>query len=93
MKLGTVVVTSFIIGFCITLFGAYLKMTHAENADTWLTAGFIVTLVFVATAIYEVRQSERVNNTEKMLWTLAFIFFSGIAGLVYLLFGRKRMVS
>ena len=93
MKLGTIVKWSFIISFIVTLIGAYLKITHAENAETLLIIGVIVTMIFIVSAIYEVRTSERIDNTEKTLWTLAFIFFSGITGLIYFLIGRKRIVS
>ena len=93
MKLGTIVKWSFIISFIITLIGAYLKITHAESAETLLIIGVIVTMIFIVSAIYEVRTSERIDNTEKTMWTLAFIFFSGITGLIYFLIGRKRIVT
>ncbi|MCU7551356.1 hypothetical protein OCK74_19700 [Chitinophagaceae bacterium LB-8] len=93
MKLGTVVTTSFIVGLILTLVGAYLKITHSEGAGTWLCIGIIASLVFIGTAIYEVRSSTRINTAEKNMWTLAFIFFSGITGLVYILMGRKRITA
>jgi len=93
MKLGTIVKTSFIISFIITLIGAYLKITHSEGAETLLIIGIIATLVFIVTAIYEVRTSKRIDNTEKTMWTHAFIFFSGIAGLIYFFIGRKRIAT
>lgn len=91
MKTGTIVITSFIVGFILNLLGAYLKINHTVGADTWLTIGVVASVIFVVTAIYEVRTSERINHTEKTMWTIAFIFFSILAGLVYLLIGRKRI--
>lgn len=93
MKLGTIVTTSFIISFILTLVGAYLKITHSEGADTWLTIGIIASIVFIVTAIYEVRTSKRIDHAEKTMWTLAFIFFSSIAGLIYILIGRRRIAA
>lgn len=93
MKLGTIVKTSFILSFIITLIGAWLKIIHTEAAETLLILGVIATLVFIVTAIYEVRTSSKIANTEKTMWTLAFIFFSGIAGLIYFFSGRKRIVT
>ncbi len=93
MNLGIIVKWSFIIGFIAALLGAYLKITHLEGAETLLIVSVIATLIFIVTAIYEVRTSIRIGNTEKTMWTLAFIFFSGIAGLIYLINGRKRIAT
>lgn len=93
MKLGTIVKLSFIISFIFILIGASLKITHSESAGTFLITGVIVSFVFIVTAIYEVRTSNKIDNTEKTMWTIAFIFFSGIAGLVYFFNGRKRIAS
>ncbi len=92
MKLGTIVKTSFIVSLLITLIGAYLKITHSEGAETLLIIGVIATLVFIVSAIYEVRTSTKIASSEKTMWTIAFIFFSGIAGLIYFFIGRKRIV-
>ena len=93
MELGTIVKTSFIISFITTIIGAYLKITHSESAEALLIIGLIATLVFIVTAIYEVRTSKRINNTEKIMWTIAFIFFSGIAGLIYIFIRRRRIAA
>lgn len=73
--------------------GAYLKITHAEGSDALLITGIVATLVFVVSAIWEVRVSSRINFAEKTMWTVAFIFMSGFAGLIYFLIGRKRVVE
>jgi hypothetical protein len=93
MKFGTIVKASFIISFITTLIGAWLKLTHSQGAETLLIIGVIATLVFIVTAIYEVRTSAKINNTEKTMWTLAFIFFSGVAGLIYFFIGRRRIAT
>ncbi|MEO7530753.1 MAG: PLDc N-terminal domain-containing protein [Sediminibacterium sp.] len=93
MKLGSIVKTSFILGFIITLIGAYLKIIHSEVASTLLILGVIMTLIFIVSAIIEVRTSNRIENSEKTMWTLAFIFFSGLAGITYFLVGRRRIVT
>ena len=93
MKIGTIVITSFIISFILTLVGAYLKINHSEGADTWLTIGIISSIVFIVTAIYEVRTSKRIDQAEKNMWTLGFIFFSSIAGLIYVFISRRRIAA
>ncbi|MCY7292692.1 MAG: PLDc N-terminal domain-containing protein [Ferruginibacter sp.] len=93
MKSGTIVKTSFILSFILVLVGAYQKIIHSEGADTWLMIGLIASLVFIVTAIYEVLSSERIDRSEKTMWTIALIFFSSIAGLIYILIGRKRIAA
>ena len=83
MKLGTIVKWSFIISFMLSLIGAYFKITHLEGAHTLLIIGVITTLIFIVSAIYEVRTSTRIDNSEKTMWTIAFIFMSGLAGIIY----------
>jgi hypothetical protein len=93
MKAGTIVKASFAVSILLTILGAYLKITHAPSAELLLIIGVIASLVFIISAIYEVRTSNRVDFTEKTMWTLAFVFFGGIAGLVYFFIGRKRIVA
>ena len=93
MKLETIVKWSFIISFTITLIGAYLKITHAVGAETLLMIGVVSVLVFIASAIYEIRTSARISHSEKTMWTIAFIFMSGIAGIIYFLMSRRRIAQ
>jgi len=91
MKLGTLVKTSFTLSMVVTLIAAYLKITHAEGSETLLIIGIITTFIFIVSAIYEVRASTKIPTSEKTMWTIAFIFFSGLAGLIYILMGRRRI--
>lgn len=93
IHLGTVVKWSFIISLISSIAGGYLKITHVSGGEPFLVVGVIGTMVFIVSAIYEVRTSKKINPTEKMMWTIAFLFFSGIAGLIYFLLGRKRIIS
>ncbi len=91
MQHGTIVKWSFIVSFVTAILGAYLKITHSESAEFFLAAGLLATLIFIITAIYEVVNSKRIDHVEKTMWTISFIFFSTIAGLVYFLMGRRRV--
>lgn len=93
MKLGTIVKISFVLGLILSLAGAYMKFTHLNGAGPWLITGILSTFIFIISAIYEIRTSNKIDNTEKTIWTFALIFFSGIAGLVYFLFDRKRIAA
>lgn len=91
MKLATIVKTSFIVSTLSTLIGAYQKITHSAGADTLLIIGLVATLIFIVSAVYEVRTSTKISSSEKNTWTIGLIFFSGIAGLIYLVFVRRRI--
>lgn len=72
-----------------------MKILHLPGAEQLLIVGMVTNGVFVVTALSEVWRSERIDKNEKIMWTIAFIFigFLGtIAGIVYLLLGRKRIV-
>jgi len=92
MKLSTLVKTSYSFGIIAVLIGALLKIQKIDAAGILLTIGMIATLVFIVTAIIEVNRSKQISEKEKGLWTVSFICFSGIAGLVYLFNERKRVV-
>ena len=93
MKLGTIVTWSFIASFIIPLIGAYLKITHSQSAEPLIIIGLIANLIFIVSAIFEVRTSKRIDNFEKTIWTIAFIFFWGISGLFYFFIGRRNVAE
>lgn len=68
-------------------------LIHSPGAETWLLIAVVVSLVFIVSAIYEVATSKRIDGREKTMWTIALIFFSAVAGLIYLLMGRKRIAE
>lgn len=78
-------------------FNIALKLSFAVSfilalaSFVFLIASIIASVVFIILAIYGVTQSSRFSRNEKFMWTIAFIFFSGIAGVVYLMLGRKRL--
>ncbi len=92
MKLDTLVKSSFVLSLLLSLTGAFLKISHAGGAEPFLITGLIATIVFIVSAIYEVRTSKRIGQAEKTMWTIAFIFMNAIAGLVYFFIGRKRII-
>jgi hypothetical protein len=93
MNTGTLLKASFAAGFLITIIGAFLKLTHAQGAETLLMIGGVSSLIFIVTALYEVNTSKRIESTEKVMWTIGLLLVSGIAGIVYILSGRRRVVE
>ena len=94
MNLGKIVSWSFFISLALSLVGALMKILHLPGAEQLLMVGVVSNGVFVVSALTEVWRSVRIDKNEKIMWTIAFIFMGflgAIAGIVYLLLGRKRV--
>ena len=83
---------SFAIGFSLTSYVAYLKTYHQHIPVLLLLLGIIATLVFIWMALSEVYSSQRITKSEKIMWTICLILLFNLAGFVYLLAGRKRIL-
>ena len=95
MNLGIVVKWSFVISLVFELLGAFMKIMHLPGADALLIIGMVANGVFIVSALSEVWGSVRINTNEKVMWTIAFIFMGflgAIAGILYVVIGRKRIV-
>jgi predicted membrane channel-forming protein YqfA (hemolysin III family) len=94
MNLGKIVSWSFFISLALSLVGALMKILHLPGAEQLLMVGVVSNGVFVVSALTEVWRSVRIDKNEKIMWTIAFVFMGflgAIAGIVYLLLGRKRV--
>ena len=95
MNLGIVVKWSFVISLVFELVGALMKIMHLPGADALLIIGMVANGAFIVSALSEVWGSVRINTNEKVMWTIAFIFMGflgAIAGILYVVMGRKRIV-
>ncbi|MHA8090067.1 GldL-related protein [Aquirufa antheringensis] len=95
MNLGIVVKWSFVISLVLELVGALMKIMHLPGADALLIIGMVANGAFIVSALSEVWGSVRINTNEKVMWTIAFIFMGflgAIAGILYVVIGRKRIV-
>ena len=82
----------FFLASLITIVGVISKVTHVNGAEIVLIASFIPTLSYVTIGIYEVNVSNKIDRSEKIMWTVGFIFTNFFAALLYLLNARKRIV-
>ena len=89
----TLINISFAVGFGISIYAAYLKTFHVNTSVALLVLGGIATLTFILTSLNEVFGSTRINKSEKIMWTICLILLTYISGFVYLLSGRKRIIS
>jgi hypothetical protein len=93
MKRSILLKSSFAIALISTIIGSLIKIVHWSNADVLLLIGLVASFIFIVTAIIDVQRSRRIASSEKTMWTIAFIFLGWIAGAVYLLFARKRIIN
>lgn len=91
MNRGALLNLSFATGLIFSMVGAWQTITRAPGAGSWMAAALFFALVFIATALYEIFSSRRIERAEKLLWTMGFLFLSCITGLFYLLSERKRI--
>lgn len=94
MKTNTdkIVITSFIFSFILTIVGALFKIMHWPGASMLLLIGLLSLALFIIMALYEVFNSKTINSSEKLMWTVGFLCLGSLAGLVYILTGRKRVI-
>lgn len=93
MNKGQILKVSFFIWFVCMIIGAALKIMHYSYGGFLLNVSIACYFIFAALAIYEVLQSDRIEKTEKIMWTIGILFLGSIIGIIYLLFGRKRIVN
>ena len=93
MKKEQLLKISFFISLIGILIGSFLKITHSPSADIILEFSMLLYLVFAALVIYEVYQSNKIETTEKIMWSVGVIFLGSIAGILYLATRRKRIVN
>ena len=73
----------FVLAFILVLFGSLLKICHLEFATLFLMLGLFTTLCYIVLGIYQINNSVKLKNNERVLWTIGFISFSFITGLLY----------
>ena len=75
------------------LVSSWAKLTHQQWGDASVNLALIFLVVSVMLGLIEVWQSTRIDNTEKMMWTVAFILISTIGFITYLIWGRKKVIG
>ena len=93
MKANTIITVSFILSFILTITGAILKIMHLQNAEFILMGGIITNVIYLIFAIIEIINSTKINHREKIMWTIAFVLMTSIAGFIYFFVGRKRVLN
>ena len=83
----------FFLSLCVIFIGTILKLTHTDFAQPILMLALLLSLGYIIIGIMEVQNSKNLDQSEKIMWTIGFIFFGTITGIVYLLVGRKKALQ
>jgi hypothetical protein len=72
-------------GSSITIYVAYLKITHLSSVSAFLQIGLLVSLIFIVLAIIEIFSSKKINPFERVLWLFGCLYFNVIKGFLCLI--------
>jgi peptidoglycan/LPS O-acetylase OafA/YrhL len=84
--------SSLFLSIGVSILASWFKLMHKPGSDFLFFIALIAAAVFIITAIGEINRSEKIEPSEKIMWVFGFLFLTGIAGLVYIFSGRKRVV-
>jgi len=88
-----IITLSFALSLIIVVIGAMMKILQWPNSGTVLAIGLLAQLVFIILSLTEISKSDKIDGTEKFMWFIGFIFMGTIAGLIYILSARKRIIT
>ncbi len=77
------------ISLVLITIGALFKIMHYPGASLLLFLGMIISFIFIIIALEEIFIDKNNSQFEKLLWLIAFIFFSFITGTVYYFNNKK----
>ena len=66
---------------------------HSEYGNVFLTIAILATIIYTVLALYEINSSKQINTSEKIMWTIGFLFINTITAIVYFIAGRKRITD
>ena len=87
MKNGNKVIAyilSLWIGIPTVLIGFYLHWADYIFADFVIAPGAISALVILILGLFDVLSNNKIKTLEKLMWVSGFLFFTFIAGILYL---------
>jgi O-antigen/teichoic acid export membrane protein len=84
---------SFFVFLIITLIGAFLNIYHWNEAGVIIAIGSFISICFIVLSLLEVVNSDTISQNEKTMWIVGLIVITPIAGLIYIVSGRKRILK
>ena len=83
---------TFLLSLLVQLTMLILKITHQRGVHTLIILSFILTIIWIISALYEIYGSNNVTIKEKIMLTIAFLLLSTFTGLLYFFIGRPRLL-
>lgn len=89
MKQKTLIITLAVFSFFATTFGAFQKILHRQNADTFLAIGLICFAVFWITTLWQMLNSTFVTQRDRILWLLFILLMPFVGALLFQLLKNR----
>jgi uncharacterized protein with PQ loop repeat len=86
-----ILIFSFAIEFVIA-FTSVFFIRQWPDSIILIVFGVLAGLTFMVISINEIILSAKIKNSEKIMWVICLIFLTNIAGLLYLIYSRKRII-
>lgn len=93
MRKEQLLIVLFIIGFFLSIIGAIMKIMHFDESPFILMLGLFSTAAFIVIALSEILSSDHINSNEKFMWMIGFLFMNILAGILYFIYRRKRIIA
>ena len=78
------------------IWGFSLQITQTVKDESYANVfpvGYLFTVMFIILSLMEVWKSGNIHKNEKLMWTTGIILFSLVAGLVYVIVGRNKVMG
>ncbi|MCU0404754.1 MAG: hypothetical protein MUE99_09425 [Chitinophagaceae bacterium] len=78
------------------IWGISLRVTQTVKDESFANVfpvGYLFTLTFMVLALLEIWRSGNIAKSEKWMWTSGILLTSLIAGLVYVIIGRNKVLG
>ena len=93
MKSGTFLKLSFALMIVALAFISWLTYNNSDaTIMPFLALAQFFSIPFMVTAIVELNNSDRIDRSEKTMWTFGFIALTLITGILYFISQRKRVL-
>ena len=82
----------YVLSFIILFLCAIFKILHQPFGSEIMGLALISSIIYIVLSLLEIFKSERIDKTEKIMWLVGFIFLGTVAGFIYLISARKRIL-
>ena len=91
MKISDLFIPAFILSVITSIIAALLKIQHVPGTNLLFMIWIILTLIYIATALYEIYSSDRLKPIEKIMWTVTFLVATMLAAILYMIVCRPKL--